>query len=159
MNWKSRYQQAHVRDFKLKYPTAYKDGHYIQCKYPDVTTTNGLTAAVQNFLTWSGHYCNRLNVMGRQIGGITRTAAGNLFDDRKWIKSSTKKGTSDLMASIDGRMICIEIKNEATKDKIRQDQLKEKSRVEQSGALYLVVTNIEQFIEWYEEYTEKIKAA
>lgn len=156
MNWKSQYQQAHVDDFIRKYPIAYSDGHYLPPKYPDVRTTNGLTSVIQNFLTWSGHYCNRLNVMGRQIGTITRTEAGNLFDDRKWIKSSTKKGTSDLMASIEGRMICIEIKNENTKDRIRPAQVKERDRVESSGAIYLVMTNVDQFFQWYEHYTEQV---
>jgi hypothetical protein len=92
MNWKTHYQQAHAANFIENYPSAWKDGHYTPPKYPDPTKTNGLTQIVQNFLTWSGHYANRINVSGRQIGGFTRTAAGNIFDDRKWIKSSTKKG-------------------------------------------------------------------
>lgn len=157
MNWKSRYQQAHVENFIQKYPNAWKDNHYTPPNYPDVRTTNGITLVIVKFLTWSGHYANRINVAGRQIGGITRTAAGNRFDDRKWIKSSTRKGTSDLMCSINGRMVCIEVKNEATKDRLSDNQKQERSRVESSGALYLVVTNIEDFFSWYEQYTDQIK--
>jgi hypothetical protein len=157
MNWKTHYQQAHAANFIENYPSAWKDGHYTPPKYPDPTKTNGLTQIVQNFLTWSGHYANRINVSGRQIGGFTRTAAGNIFDDRKWIKSSTKKGSSDLFCTIAGKTVCIEIKNEATKDKIRPDQEKEKQRVEKSGGTYVIVTNADQFFEWYESFTEQIK--
>jgi hypothetical protein len=152
MNWKEIYQQAHEQNFKREYPTAYKDGHYCEPKYPDVKTTNGITQVIKNFMLWSGHYANRINVMGRQIGGFTRTEAGNVFDDRKWIKSSTRPGTSDLMCSIAGRMITIEVKNAKTKDRVRPNQEKEKQRVERSGGLYVVIESVEQFFEWYQDY-------
>jgi hypothetical protein len=158
MNWKQLYQEAHEEDFKVRYPTVYKDGHYSQPKYPDIKKTNGITTIVVNYLTWCGHYANRINVSGRMIGGIKKTEAGNLFDDRKWITSSTKKGTADLMCSIDGRMVCIEVKNAATKDKIRPDQEKEQVRVEKSGAVYVVVRSVDEFFEWYFNYTKKVKA-
>jgi hypothetical protein len=159
MNWKQLYQQAHERDFKIKYPAAYSDGHYYGPKYPDIKTTNGITTVVQNYIIWQGGYANRINVGGRMIGGIKRTEAGNLFDDRKWITSSTKKGTSDLMCSIEGHMVCIEIKNAATKDTIRPAQIKERTRVEKSGAVYVVVRIIEEFFEWYFIYTKQLKEA
>ena len=117
MIWRQLYQNAHEENFKREYPAAYRDGHYAAPKFPDPSTTNGLTQIVQKFLQWNGHYANRINVAGRMIGGYTRTAAGNIFDDRKWIKSSTRRGSSDLMCSISGHMICIEIKNAATKVK------------------------------------------
>lgn len=86
------------------------------------------------------------------IGGITKTESGALFDDRKMIKSSTKKGTADLMCSISGKMISIEIKNKATRDTMRTDQNKEQKRVEKSGAIYQVVTDAEQFLQWYDNF-------
>ena len=158
MKWKELYQKAHEEDFKVRYPQVYADGHYNEPKYPKYKETNGLTTVIANYITWCGGYANRINVTGRMIGGIKRTAAGNLFDDRKWIKSSTKRGTSDLMCSIEGKMVCIEVKNEATKDKIRPDQEKEKTRVEKSGAVYVVIRNVEEFFEWYFNYTKTVKA-
>jgi len=154
-NWKTIYYKAHEEDFKVKYPQTFKDGHYSLPKLPDVRKTNGLTMVVVNFLTWSGFYANRINVGGRMIGKINRTESGNRFDDRKWITSSTKKGTSDLMCSIDGRMVCIEIKNEATKDRLSDHQKKEKARVERSGAVYVVIGTVEQFFEWYQSFKTK----
>ncbi len=151
MSWKLAYQEAHERDFRMRYPTTYQDGHYSPPKYPDSNTTNGLTNIVQRFMIWSGHYANRINVAGRMIGGFTRTEAGNVFDDRKWIKSSTRKGSSDLMCAIDGRMICIEIKNKNTRDIMSADQQREKMRVERSGGVYLIVTTVEDFFAWYDE--------
>lgn len=156
MSWKNHYQQAHQKNFQEQYPSAWKDGHYCPPKYPDIKTTNGITKVIVDFLTWSGHYCNRINVSGRMIGGITKTESGATFDDRKWITSSTKRGTSDLMSSIAGKMVCIEVKNAATKDKIRENQIKERARVEKSGAVYIVVRNIDEFFTWYYSYTKQL---
>ncbi|HYH15103.1 MAG TPA: hypothetical protein VD794_07785 [Flavisolibacter sp.] len=149
LGWKHLYCLAHEADFKKKYPTAYKDGHYTPPKYPDPKSTNGVTRIIQNYLTWSGHYANRINVSGRQIGGLVRTEYGNVFDTRKWIKSSTKRGTADLFCSIDGQMVCIEIKNEATKDRTSTHQEKEKARVESAGGIYIVIKSVDEFFNWY----------
>lgn len=151
-SWRKKFQTAHEQWFAKEYPSAHRDGHYNEPNYPDPRTTNGITSIVINVLKWYGHYSNRQNVMGRQIGGITKTASGAKIDDRKWIKSSTRKGSSDVMAAIAGKMICIEIKNAITKDTIKKDQDKERKRVEQSGALYVVITSVTGFFAWYEGY-------
>ncbi len=87
------------------------------------------------------------------VGKITRTESGAVFDDRRMVQSSTRKGASDIIASIGGRFISIEVKNEATKDVMRDNQKKERKRVEQAGAVYVVITNIDQFFRWYDDYT------
>ena len=152
-SWKDKYQKAHEVDFMVRYPTAYADGHYTKPKVPDPKSTNGITRIIQNFLMWSGHYANRINVAGRQVGRMMRTEAGNVFDDRKWIKSSTRKGTSDLVCSIKGQMVCIEVKNAATKDRLSVHQEKERSAVRKSGTEYVIISSIEQFFEWYYTYS------
>lgn len=142
----SRYESLHKSWFKSEYPEAFKDGHYIPPLFPDVGTTNGLTKYVSEFIKWSGGYSNRLNVAGRQIGGITKTMSGAQFDDRKFITASTKKGTEDLDCVWQGKKIAIEIKNALTKDKLRPDQVKQKQRIERAGGMYWVVTSPEDFL-------------
>lgn len=145
----NRYESLHEQWFKNEYPSAYKDGHYIQPIFPDVGTTNGLTKYVSDFIKFSGGYANRLNVAGRQIGGITQTMSGAKFDDRKFITSSTRKGTEDLDCVWQGRKIAIEIKNAVTKDKLRPDQVKQRQRIERAGGIYWVVTSPEDFlVQW-----------
>lgn len=153
-SWKIPYQQAHEKWFAKEYPHGYKDGNYIEPNYPDPRTTNGITAIVINHLKHCGHYSNRQNVQGRQIGGITKTASGATFDDRKWIKSSTRKGASDIVAAINGRMIAIEVKNANTKDTMRDNQVKEQKRVQDAGALYVVITSVTEFFSWYQNYLD-----
>lgn len=150
--WRNKYQTAHEQWFAKEYPAGYQDGHYIDPNYPDPRTTNGITTVVINVLKWYGHYSNRQNVMGRQVGGITKTASGMKIDDRKWIKSSTRKGSSDIMAAIAGKMICLEIKNLVTKDTVKDAQQKERKRVEQSGSLYVIIRSVTEFFQWYENY-------
>lgn len=153
-SWKIPYQQAHEKWFSKEYPHGYKDGNYIEPNYPDPRTTNGITAIVINHLKHCGHYSNRQNVQGRQIGGITKTASGATFDDRKWIKSSTRKGASDIVAAINGKMIAIEVKNANTKDTMRDNQVKEQKRVQDAGALYVVITSVTEFFSWYQKYLD-----
>lgn len=142
----SRYESLHKSWFAKEYPEAFKDGHYTPPIFPDIGTTNGLTKYVSDFIKFSGGYANRLNVAGRQIGGITTTASGAKFDDRKFITSSTRKGTEDLDCVWQGRKIAIEIKNAVTKDKLRPDQVKQKARIEKAGGMYWVVTSVEDFL-------------
>lgn len=133
-----RYEQAHKEWFSKQFPHCMKDGHYIESIWPDVGLTNGLTTFVQNFIEWSGGDANPLNVMGRKV------------KDR-WIPSSTKKGTEDLDVTWRGKKIAIEIKNAATKDKISPAQLKRKAKLESCGAIYLVVTGVENFFEQWDK--------
>lgn len=150
--WKNIYQAAHERWFAKEYPKTYADKHYCEPNYPDPKTTNGITSIIIDHLKWEGHYSNRQNVMGRQIGGITKTRSGATFDDRKYIKSSTRKGASDISAAIYGRMIAIEVKNEHTKDTMKENQEKEQKRVEAAGGVYVVIQSVGQYFAWYEKY-------
>ena len=58
----TRYNAAHKANFAVKYPNAFKDGHYLAPKIPDHTTANGLTTLISEYVTWMGGYANRINV-------------------------------------------------------------------------------------------------
>lgn len=131
-----RYIAAHKQWFIINHPNGFRDGHYLIPKIPDLTKSNGITSFVQNYITWSGGYANRINVSGRKVGG-------------KWIKSSTKAGTEDIDAMWQGRKIAIEIKNAATNDKLRPEQINQRSRIQAAGGIYIIVTSAESFFtEW-----------
>ncbi len=150
MTWKQRYKDAHQSWFAEEYPHAWKDGHYCEPKYPDVRKTNGITTAIINFLTWSGSYGNRINTMGRLVDGNIRTESGASIRVKKWLPSATKKGTADIHGILNGKHISIEIKNAATKDRVRPNQDKERERVTRAGGIYITVTSIEDFFEQYQ---------
>lgn len=139
-----RYQDAHKVHFQKQYPQCFKDGFYpgMEPVLPDLATTNGITTFVQNYITWSGGYANRLNVSGRQVG-------------ETWIPSSTKKGTEDIDAMWQGKKIAIEIKNATTNDKIRPDQVKQRKRIEAAGGVYIIVTGAENFLTQWDGITRQ----
>lgn len=62
------------------------------------------------------------------------------------------KGTADIDSIINGKPVKIEIKCLATHDRMRPEQAKEQTRIEAAGGIYLVVTNMEDFIKWYKEF-------
>ena len=108
-------------------------------------TTNGLTNAIMDFLKFNKHYCNRINCMG-----VNRLIDGKM----KHTPSSTRKGTADITAILNGKHCSIEVKCKATNDRMSKDQKKERERVEASGGLYFIATDMETFIKWYYDLTK-----
>lgn len=135
---KDRYCQAHREWFRKTTPMAYNDGHYFPPIIPKVNTANGLQRYIVKFLDWSGHYGNRINTTGRQVNG-------------KWIPGTTKRGSSDLIASINGKMICFEVK--IGSDKPSEAQLKQQEKVERSGGQYHFIHTAEEFLLVYDKIT------
>lgn len=148
MTFKQRYQAAHEQWFKVEYPHAYKDGYYLEPKYPKVDAANGLTTFICNFLHWKGHRATRVNVSGRLVDAKEKQASGNVIGVKKWIPSSTRKGTADISATIKGRSVMIEIK--VGRDKPRPDQLSEQVRERNAGGIYEFISTPEQFFELYD---------
>ena len=148
MTPKQRYQIAHEQWFKIQYPNAYKDGFYLEPKIPKVDTANGLTTFICNFLSWMNHRATRINVMGRLIDGVEKQPSGAKIGVKKWLQSSTRKGTADISATIKGRSGMIEIK--VGRDKPRPDQLSEQIRERNAGGIYEFIGTPEQFFELYD---------
>ena len=101
-------------------------------------TANGLTRAVVDFLTMSGHQAERINTMGRIIQkGVKST----------YIPTTGTKGSADISATIKGRSVKIEIK--IGKDKQSIHQIAYQEAIERAGGIYVVVKSFDQFMEWY----------
>ena len=158
MTWKEKYTAAHKSDFEQRYPHAFKDGHYCLPKMPKVTETNGLTTAIMNYVEWTGGLPERYNVEGRTIKQKdTVTASGGILVGKSVrIKSSATKGSADIHITYNGYAIKVEVKNEATKDRMRADQKEYAVKARKAGGIYFVATNIEMFIEWWDELRDKL---
>lgn len=148
MTYKKRYEIAHEEWFKIKYPNAYKDGFYLEPKMPKINESNGLTTFICNYLSWRDHRATRINVSGRLVEGKEKQASGVTLGVKKWIKSSTRKGTADISATIKGRSVMIEIK--VGKDRPREDQLLEQARERKAGGVYEFIKTPEEFFELYD---------
>jgi hypothetical protein len=153
IEWKKRYLQAYLEDFQQRYPETWASREtigYPEPKYPAVVKANGLTAMICNFLNWKGHRATRINTMGRKIGtGITVTESGLRLKTDKFIKSSTRKGTADVSATIKGKSVMFEVK--AGKDKPSEDQLKEQAKERRAGGIYEFIYCTEDFFKIYDQ--------
>ena len=114
-------------------------------------TSNGLTQCILIWLKLHGHYATRINTMGRQLKATTIVdVIGRAHvTPGKWIPGTTRKGTADIHASINGRHISIEVK--VGRDRMSPEQLTTKKEVEQSGGLYFVAKDFESFYGWYSQ--------
>lgn len=156
--WKKRYQQAHEAWFKVQYPNAYKDGHYTGPKFPDVNSTNGLTTAVVQYITWNGHYANRINTQGQAVGEEVQFAGGKV-KKLSWRKGATRPGTADIASKFNlpaksPYAIPVDIEIKWNKDTVKEAQVKEKARIESVKGVYVVVKSIEMFYEWFDEFVK-----
>jgi hypothetical protein len=114
---------------------ALSGGRRMKFEYPDVDTANGLTTMICTFIKWNGYRATRINVMGRKVGN-------------KWIKSSTRKGTADISATIRGRSCWFEVK--VGRDKPRPEQLAEQARERASGGVYEFISTPGNFYAVYD---------
>jgi len=133
-----RYNSTHVEWFKKKFPSTYKDGHYVEPKIPDYQTANGLTTWISNYMDWSGGDGNRINTAGRQVDG-------------RYIKSTTKLGTADTSCihPLNGVTFYVEVK--AGKDTPSPDQLIRQAKIRKSGGIYEFVKTPMDFFRVYDK--------
>lgn len=132
----ARYETAHLEWFKIRFPSAYKDGHYLKPKIPDYQTANGLTNWITNYMDWSGGDGNRISTVGRQVQG-------------KWIKGQTKKGTGDTQCiHPNGVSFIIEVK---ISDKPSPDQLERQAKIRKAGGIYEFCHTPMEFFEIYDK--------
>lgn len=147
-----RFKALYNEYFKWRYPNV----PYIS--YPPYTkklqTTNGMTKAIISYLRLNGWMAQRTGTMGRRIDNrkVVKDVMGRMYEigSIEWIKGTGTRGKADISATIAGRMIEIEVKNEATKDKMRPEQQVYKTTIEASGGVYFVAVSFEAFVDWFE---------
>jgi len=152
LEWQRRYAEAHYQWSAEKHPNVVADGFYTLPKFPDVTTANGLTQYVVNYLDWTGCYGNRINTVGRVIksGRDIKTINGTIKAKTVMIKSSTKKGTADVHAVINSYAVSLEIK--VGKDRMSDAQLKQQQLIQRAGGYYIVIRDVDTFLATYDKF-------
>jgi len=148
MNWKEELLRAREQWYLKKYQGARDFGVPVPKRYRD-DSSNDLLRSVYDWLKFNNCYVNRVNVQGQVRIEKVPLANGLVRELVSWTRGTTNKGSSDLISLINNRFVAIEIKCKTTRDRIRSDQLKEKKRVEASGGIYLIVTDMSMFLEWY----------
>lgn len=150
MKWKDKLLDARRQWYLNRYQAARDHGVPLPKPYTD-KTSNELTRCICDFLKYSGHYANRINSQGQVRLETIQLANGGSYKKANWTKGNSNRGTADVNAIIAGLSVAIEIKCKGTKDRMRPEQIKEKQRIEAAGGVYYVATDMQTFIEWYEQ--------
>ncbi len=139
-NWKQQLRALKIQHIKCTSPGFYElsGGDRMKLKAWNDTTANGLTDCVIDWITYKGGSATRIICTGqyRKING-----------SMKWVPGSTRNGTADIHACINGRHCSIEVK--IGRDRMSEDQHKEKARIEAAGGLYVIATDMPSFIFWH----------
>jgi len=148
MTIRQRYNDAHQLWFSKEYPAAFKDGHYTPPVFPKIATSNGLTGFIINFLNWSGHRATRISVSGRLIETPQKQPSGVILTTKKWMHSTTRKGTADISATVRGKSVMIEIK--VGNDRPRPAQIAEQQRERAAQGIYEFIGSPQEFFTLYD---------
>jgi hypothetical protein len=99
------------------------------------TNTNQLTADIIRLIEKSGGYAERINTVG-------------IYDHtlQKHRKGTTRRGTADIHACIEGRFYSIEVKTGA--DRLSEEQKQARAEVQRAGGVYLVANDLTTFKIW-----------
>lgn len=99
-----------------------------------MTPTNAITKSIVQYCRLNGAYCERINVISRQIEG-------------RFVKSTTSPGTPDIIGCKHGRFFSVEVK--VGKDRQSPSQKLQQERIEQSKGLYFIAKDLDSFIKWF----------
>jgi len=154
MNWKEELKQMKLQELQRKFPAAYQASggeDYILKPISD-KTANGLTKCIIDWITLKGGYANRINTQGQaRVHKVPRynilTGKTEYRDSVQWTPSTTRIGTPDIDAIIQGKAVKIEVK--IGKDKLSPAQIKHLEDIAKAGGLYFVAKDMESFINWY----------
>ena len=116
-------------------------------------TANGLTNCIVRWLELHAHYATRVTSMGRRLKdtAIVNVLGQTKVIPGKWIPGTTKRGTADIHAVVNGRHCSIEIK--IGMDRMSVAQHKTKNEVERAGGCYFVATSFAGFVDFYKTLT------
>jgi len=146
-----------LESMKLKHPTL--DDRYIPfTKWKD-NSANALTKCVIAYITYMGGQAERISSQGQyREGAKIPVGTGELAHTKqlpgKWTPGQSTKGTADISSTIRGRSVKIEIKY--GKDVQSQVQKDYQASIERAGGVYIIVRTFDEFVVWYEQFTEGI---
>ena len=118
-------------------------------------TANGLTKCITSFIQLNGGQAERISTTGRPIDRtkIVTDVLGHqrIIGSINWIPGTTTNGSADISATIVGRSVKIEVK--IGQDSQSQAQRKYQSDIEQVGGVYLIATDFQSFLSWFNTFT------
>lgn len=129
-------------------------------KKPDVTLTKGIEEFIKNFIKWNGGSAKKYNVEGRLIQQPDiKTSTGQYIKGKTFrIKSSSRKGATDIDALYKGKALYIEVKNEHTKDTIKEHQSEYAAEITAAGGHHFICRNVIEFMQWWDGYVMNLFA-
>lgn len=130
-----------MADKHQRYPSVPK--RYLVKTRSVVTDANSLTKAVKRCLELHSCYVTRVQSQGQWNPVLKR-----------FTHSTTRKGTADLHAVINGKHVSIEIK--WGKDRLSAHQKQTAAQVEAAGGVYLVVKDYDSFWNWFEGFAPNL---
>ncbi|HTN08853.1 hypothetical protein [Agriterribacter sp.] len=153
MNWQKQMKELKYSHLERTAPAffAASGGRSMKLKPYNDKTANGLTRCIIDFLTFSGWQAERISNTGRMID--RRHTVTDVLGRKKqigsmeWAKGTGTAGTADISATIAGRSVKIEVK--IGRDRQSTAQSSYQKKIEASGGLYVIATNMQDFIKWY----------
>lgn len=120
-------------------------------------SANGLTNCILKWLELNNCWATRVNTTGRYLQGeqYTDVLGHRKQHPGKWIPGTTRNGTADIHAIINGRHISIEVK--VGRDRMSEAQHQTKKAIEQSGGIYWVIRSFDEFMSQYKTLTQTDK--
>ena len=137
-------KQLSIEDNRKRHPD-FPDSFRPTKEYK-ISTANGLTKAVVDFLNFSGHFATRINNQGTWVSDKFKKGGG-------FYRPSTQvKGIADIDALIKGYKVAIEIKIGA--DRQSEAQKDYQAKIERAGGFYWIVKDFDQFHQLYTTFVE-----
>jgi len=154
---KKRFEELYLKDKLEKYPSFKEKQFAIPPADTKESGANDLTRLVIDFIQFNGYQAERISSQGQyrdgkkivtDVIGRQRTIGSGI-----WTKGSSTKGTADISATIKGRSIKIEIK--WGKDIQSNNQKDYQNSIENSGGIYIIVKNFDDFVIWYDNFNSQ----
>lgn len=139
--------------------TSYPEHLTLPKRTYNLKTANGLTQAVIAWVEAHGQRAIRVSSAGRYIDKSFEFTDTVGFRRRvntgQWVPGTTKVGAADISCTIYGKSVEAEIK--IGKDRQSEAQKKYQQIVENSGGVYLIVTCLDDFLNWWDMNTGSLK--
>ena len=114
-------------------------------------TANGLTRCIIDYINLTGGHAERINCTGRIIDNRTTSTDvlghQRIIGSTTYVKTSGQRGTADISATIRGRSVKIEVK--IGRDKQSEAQKQYQKSIEESGGVYYIAKDFNQFYYWH----------
>lgn len=151
-------KEKYIEFHRFKWPSVPDHARSLPNYFGQSSKTNGLTRLILCAIRLKGWQAERISSSGRYVDNseVVTDCIGRQkkIGSGKYIRGTTQAGTADISANIDGRSVKIEVKNAATKDRMSDKQKDYKRRIELTGGVYYVATDIESFLEWLEQFPD-----